>query len=596
MRPTGGLVRRNACVCTAQAGWNSLGSSARSKAYPPLTYSINRLDITGAELGMLLAASTSDAMDGRGAAPLCRQNYSYWRSPEGLHHATKLEVALRHSVAAVACFTTWNVYGESVAASTASGGGSGAEARCESGRGGGFLCYAADGQQASQPSRGVSRAQQQQRPAQRLAWHESEHLQREQQLQQQGSCEREWKHELNRIYSSTCRSADRGATTAEARTASTAPGLAATAEEAVVGTVSFLGAPGTLSPSAQLSPAPCCSSSCSCSSFSSSSSPSSSSSSSSSQSSAHPSFRSYGDKPSAPPGVPEMDWNWMLTPNRRDYSNSSSGSSSNSIDVIGNNSDGRNSGKSRDPVGQDAGWSSSTSSSSSAVAQRALWSWSKSFTSTTTSMSSSSSQSSRKHLVGFARATGDNSLVATIYDVAVHPAVRGQGIGSRLVKLLVQQIQARTVYDIGVVTPAEAFSFWERCAFDDDREGSTFMTFVGRQVGQCGGDDEPGWDEEEEAAHEEVGFGAPRNSQQLLDLSDLGYWDAASRSRSLQALLASKLQRMKEAQWGLATVAGAEAGMAGEGGKRGINPGDGRVRWGLHRPRDAVSGRSYFDK
>ncbi|GLI63786.1 hypothetical protein VaNZ11_006867 [Volvox africanus] len=546
MRPTGGLVRRNACVCTAQAGWNGLGSSARSKAYPPLTYSINRRDITGAELGMLLAASSSDTLDGRGAAPLCRQNYSYWRSPEGLHHAAKLEVALRHSVAAVGCFTTWNVYGESVAVSTTRGG-SGAEARCESGKGGGLLCYAADGQQASQPPRGVYLAQQQQRPAQRLAWHEPEHLQREEQQQQQGGCEREWKGELNRAYSSsTCRSADRGTATA--------------------------------------APAPS-SSFCS----------SSSSSSSSSQSAAHPSFlRSYGDKPSPPPGVPDMDWNWLLTSDRWGIGNSSSSSSSSNIDIIGNSSNGSNRGNSRDSGGHDGGWSPSTSSSSSAPVQKALWSCSNS--SPSPSMSSSPTQGSKKHLVGFARATGDNSLVATIYDVAVHPAVRGQGIGSRLVKLLVQQIQARAVYDIGVVTPAKAFRFWERCAFDDDREGSTFMMFMGRPVGQCGGDDdEPGWDEEAEAAHEKASFGAPRNSQQLLDLSYLGYWDAASRSRSLQALLASKLQCLKEAEWGLAAVAGAEAGMAGEGGKRGITPGDGRVRWGAPRPRGVVSGRSYLD-
>ncbi|GIL87600.1 hypothetical protein Vretimale_14710 [Volvox reticuliferus] len=574
MRPAGGLGRGNACVCTAQAGWNSLGGITRSKAYPPLTYSINRRDIAGAELGMLLAASSTDAMD-------------------GLHHAAKLEVALRHSVATVACFTTWNVYGEAVAsASASSGGSSGAEARCESGRGAGLLRSASDGQASQQQ-------QLQQLPAHRLAWHQQQHLdweqqqpqQQQQQQQQQGSCEPAWRRELYRSYSSTSRSTDRGtATSAVTAEATLAAGRAAAAEGAAAGTASPSHASRPSSTSVLPSHVP----------SSSSFSPISSS-----HSAVRSSLRSYGDKPPPPPGVPDMDWNWLLTSNRSGNSNSSSNSRNfiSNTDIIIDSCNCSNSGSSTDAGDYgDGGWSLSSSSSSSALAQRALWSWSNSSTSTssstttTTSMSSSSSQGSRKHLVGFARATGDNSLVATIYDVAVHPAVRGQGIGSRLVKLLVQQIQARAVYDIGVVTPAEAFKFWERCAFDNDREGSTFMTFVGRPVRQLGGDyDGTEYNEQVEAAQDEVGFGAPRNSQELLDLSDLGFWDAATRSDSLQELLASKLQRLKEAEWGLAAVTGAEAGMVGGGGGRRTPPGDGRVRWGAPRPRSMASGRSYLD-
>lgn len=39
------------------------------------------------------------------------------------------------------------------------------------------------------------------------------------------------------------------------------------------------------------------------------------------------------------------------------------------------------------------------------------------------------------------------------------------------------------MYDIGVVTPTSAEGFWSCCAFEDDREGSTMMAFMGRDGG-----------------------------------------------------------------------------------------------------------------
>ena len=44
-------------------------------------------------------------------------------------------------------------------------------------------------------------------------------------------------------------------------------------------------------------------------------------------------------------------------------------------------------------------------------------------------------------LIGFARAVGDASLVATIHDVAVIPELRGRGLGVNLVQKVTQQVR-----------------------------------------------------------------------------------------------------------------------------------------------------------
>eukprot|EP00798_Chlamydomonas_sp_ICE-L_P021049 gene21049-27923_t len=82
-----------------------------------------------------------------------------------------------------------------------------------------------------------------------------------------------------------------------------------------------------------------------------------------------------------------------------------------------------------------------------------------------------------KYLVGYVRAMGDGTLVATAYDMAVHPSIQGCGVGTYLVRLLVQQLYKRGIYDIGLVAPQELRPFFWRASFDKDREDSTFMHF-----------------------------------------------------------------------------------------------------------------------
>ena len=72
-----------------------------------------------------------------------------------------------------------------------------------------------------------------------------------------------------------------------------------------------------------------------------------------------------------------------------------------------------------------------------------------------------------------------------------------------------------------------------------------------------------------------------------MEVADLGYWDAAQHSESLQGLLAAKLQRLRqEAQ--AEAQADAQAGLLGSGGRWG----DGGVRWGATRARGGATTRS----
>ncbi|EFJ49096.1 hypothetical protein VOLCADRAFT_90374 [Volvox carteri f. nagariensis] len=404
-RPVRGTLGRHACVCKVQAIWNPLGNSSRSKSYPPLSYSINRQDITAMELGMLLAVSHKDVVVGPDAIPLCRQNYSYWCSPEGLRHAAKLEVALRRSVATVACFTTWDVYGEVAAAAAED---------------------ASPLPMGPYPWQGQNRQQNNCHDHYRDSHREQQH-------------QHQHKHKQEEL-----------------------AGIPITMRDMVIIIIIII------------------------------------------------------------------------------------------IIIITSNSNSR---------------------------IRAIF-----------CLSALAAVFVIVAVVAFCT-TPHNWLghMATIYDVAVHPAVRGQGIGRRLVKLLLQQIQARSVYDIGVVTPTAAVGFWERCSFGDDREGSTFMTFMGRPQRPMGHSssrhtasdpdylsDRSAWQAAgalEDAAPLDFeyddggsGFGAPYSSQELLRRADrLGHWDAAARSESLRTLLAEKLQRLREAPlaagggWGLVAIVGYRA-------------------------------------
>ncbi len=69
-------------------------------------------------------------------------------------------------------------------------------------------------------------------------------------------------------------------------------------------------------------------------------------------------------------------------------------------------------------------------------------------------------------LIGFARALGDGASDAYLQDVTVAAAWRKQGIGGRLVRLLVDELTRRGIDWIGLAaTPGNA-EFYERLGFE----------------------------------------------------------------------------------------------------------------------------------
>ncbi len=60
------------------------------------------------------------------------------------------------------------------------------------------------------------------------------------------------------------------------------------------------------------------------------------------------------------------------------------------------------------------------------------------------------------HAHGTSASDAFAAQVASIYDVAVHPALQQQGIGQHMLQLLVHQLKMQGIYDIGEVIGAQS--------------------------------------------------------------------------------------------------------------------------------------------
>ncbi|WIA37934.1 hypothetical protein OEZ86_001311 [Tetradesmus obliquus] len=80
-----------------------------------------------------------------------------------------------------------------------------------------------------------------------------------------------------------------------------------------------------------------------------------------------------------------------------------------------------------------------------------------------------------RRLVGFVRAAGDASLVATIHDLLIHPNMQGYGLGAGLLQRCVNQVSRQGVFDVGLVAPSHLQAFFRSCSFELDREESVPM-------------------------------------------------------------------------------------------------------------------------
>ena len=81
-----------------------------------------------------------------------------------------------------------------------------------------------------------------------------------------------------------------------------------------------------------------------------------------------------------------------------------------------------------------------------------------------------------ERLVGFARASTDFRIVATIDDVAVAPELQGRGVGRRMVERLLRELGRLGVEDVAVSAPgADAAAFFAGCGFGGDPLGAVPM-------------------------------------------------------------------------------------------------------------------------
>ncbi|KAK6135589.1 hypothetical protein DH2020_030697 [Rehmannia glutinosa] len=81
-------------------------------------------------------------------------------------------------------------------------------------------------------------------------------------------------------------------------------------------------------------------------------------------------------------------------------------------------------------------------------------------------------------LIGFGRAVSDLGLTASIYDVMVHPALQGRGIGRMIVERIIRMLTSRDIYDIAALCTENERLFFRACGFGDDILGSTTMMYT----------------------------------------------------------------------------------------------------------------------
>ncbi|WGV27815.1 GNAT family N-acetyltransferase [Halotia branconii] len=69
-----------------------------------------------------------------------------------------------------------------------------------------------------------------------------------------------------------------------------------------------------------------------------------------------------------------------------------------------------------------------------------------------------------EQLIGFARATSDGIYRATIWDVVIHPKYRGTGLGSKLIKTILNHPRLKCVERVYVMTTCQQ-GFYEKIGF-----------------------------------------------------------------------------------------------------------------------------------
>nr|YP_009295219.1 GCN5-like N-acetyltransferase [Dasya binghamiae]AOH77231.1 GCN5-like N-acetyltransferase [Dasya binghamiae] len=77
----------------------------------------------------------------------------------------------------------------------------------------------------------------------------------------------------------------------------------------------------------------------------------------------------------------------------------------------------------------------------------------------------------KKQLIGFARATSDNSFNATIWDVVIHPDFQGQGLGKELMNQIIKYLRYYDISTITLFADPQVIKFYKHLGFIIDPDG-----------------------------------------------------------------------------------------------------------------------------
>ena len=80
-------------------------------------------------------------------------------------------------------------------------------------------------------------------------------------------------------------------------------------------------------------------------------------------------------------------------------------------------------------------------------------------------------QKDRTRLIGFARATSDQSFNATIWDVVIHPDFQGKGLGKALMNEAIKQIRYHDISTITLFADPNVIKFYRHLGFIADPDG-----------------------------------------------------------------------------------------------------------------------------
>lgn len=81
----------------------------------------------------------------------------------------------------------------------------------------------------------------------------------------------------------------------------------------------------------------------------------------------------------------------------------------------------------------------------------------------------------RRFLVGFARATSDNSFNATLWDVVIHPRFQNKGLGKTLMRYIIKKLRSQDISNITLFADPQVVDFYQRLGFVLDPEGIKAM-------------------------------------------------------------------------------------------------------------------------